>query len=253
MSTHCLGNHFDIHCGGVDNIFPHHENEIAQSCAATGEEFVNYWLHNEHLLVESQKMSKSEGNFYTLRQLLEMGYSPESLRYTLISTHYRQKLNFTFDKIKSSQKCVNKLRELKRRTGLVSVDISTKGQGIESASIEMLVKFKEKLSDDLNISGALGEVFIWVNDMFSALDDKKVSLSDSKIILSTLSSIDSILCVIDDDFEGENSDEIDTLILDRNDARKNKNWAKADEIRAKLDLMGVVLEDTESGTIWKHK
>jgi len=115
MSTYYLSNHFDIHCGGVDNIFPHHENEIAQSCAASGEAFVNYWLHNEHLLVEGQKMSKSMGNFYTLRDLLEKGCSPEALRYTLISTHYRSKLNFTFEKVKAAQKCINKLRELKRR------------------------------------------------------------------------------------------------------------------------------------------
>ena len=117
----------------------------------------------------------------------------------------------------------------------------------------MLEKFKEKLSDDLNISGALGELFIWVNDMFSALDNKQVRLSDAKIILSTLSSVDSILCVIDDSCESKDSDEIDELILARNDARDNKDWKKADEIRAKLDSMGIVLEDTETGTIWKHK
>ena len=251
MSTHYLGNHFDIHCGGVDNIFPHHENEIAQSCAATGEEFVNYWLHNEHLLVESQKMSKSEGNFYTLRQLLEMGYSPESLRYTLISTHYRQKLNFTFDKIKSSQKCVNKLRELKRRA--LIIDAEANGEGVEKLSTDMLNKFQEKLGDDLNISGALGELFIWVKDIFSLLDNDNVSASGVATILSTLNAVDSVLCVINDTCDNEPSEEIDALIIARNDARANKDWAKADEIRAKLDEMNVVLEDTQSGTIWKRK
>ena len=251
MSIHYLGNHFDIHCGGVDNIFPHHENEIAQSCAATGEEFVNYWLHNEHLLVESQKMSKSEGNFYTLRQLLEMGYSSESLRYTLISTHYRQKLNFTFDKIKSSQKCVNKLRELKRRVFLI--DAEAKGEGVEKSSTDMLNKFQEKLGDDLNISGALGELFVWVNDIFSLLDNEDVSAGGAGTILSTLNTVDSVLCVINDTSNNEPSEEIDALIIARNDARANKDWAKADEIRAKLDEMNVVLEDTQSGTIWKRK
>ena len=251
MSTHYLGNHFDIHCGGVDNIFPHHENEIAQSCAATGEEFVNYWLHNEHLLVESQKMSKSEGNFYTLRQLLEMGYSPESLRYTLISTHYRQKLNFTFDKIKSSQKCVNKLRELKRRALLI--DVEANRQDVEKLSADMLNGFKEKLGDDLNISGALGQLFVWVKDIFSLLDNNDVSASGAGTILTTLNIIDSVLCVINDTCDNEPSEEIDALIVARNDARANKDWAKADEIRAKLDEMNVVLEDTQSGTIWKRK
>ena len=251
MSTHYLGNHFDIHCGGVDNIFPHHENEIAQSCAATGEKFVNYWLHNEHLLVESQKMSKSEGNFYTLRQLLDKGYSPESLRYTLISTHYRQKLNFTFDKIKSSQKCVNKLRELKRRA--LIIDAEANGQDVEKLSTDMLNKFMEKLGDDLNISGALGELFVWVNDIFSLLDNDDVSASGAGAILATLNTIDLILCVINDTCDDEPSEEIDALIVARNEARANKDWSKADEIRDKLDALGVVLEDTQSGTIWKRK
>ncbi len=251
MSTHYLGNHFDIHCGGVDNIFPHHENEIAQSCAATGEEFVNYWLHNEHLLVESQKMSKSEGNFYTLRQLLDKGYSPESLRYTLISTHYRQKLNFTFDEIKSSQKCVNKLRELKRRA--LIIDAEANGQDVEKLSTDMLIKFMEKLGDDLNISGALGELFVWVNDIFSLLDNDDVSASGAGAILTTLNTIDLILCVINDTCDDEPSEEIDALIVARNEARANKDWSKADEIRDKLDALGVVLEDTQSGTIWKRK
>ena len=168
MSTHYLSNHFDIHCGGVDNIFPHHENEIAQSCAVSGEAFVNYWLHNEHLLVDGQKMSKSMGNFYTLRDLLEKGCSPEALRYTLISTHYRSKLNFTFEKVKAAQKCINKLRELKRR--LKKID-NEEDEVLNSETETMLSKFSEKLGDDLNISGALGELFIWVNYLFAELDN----------------------------------------------------------------------------------
>lgn len=251
MSTHYLGNHFDIHCGGVDNIFPHHENEIAQSCAATGEKFVNYWLHNEHLLVESQKMSKSEGNFYTLRQLLDKGYSPESLRYTLLSTHYRQKLNFTFEKVKASQKCVNKLRELKRRSILINSE--NNGQDVGQMSANMVSKFNEKLADDLNISGALGELFIWVNEVFGLLDNNDVSSAGSEKIISTLNTIDSILCVINKTCVDESSEEVDALIIARNEARLNRDWGKADEIRVKLDEMGIVLEDTESGTIWKRK
>lgn len=251
MSTHYLGNHFDIHCGGVDNIFPHHENEIAQSCAATGEKFVNYWLHNEHLLVESQKMSKSEGNFYTLRQLLDKGYSPESLRYTLLSTHYRQKLNFTFEKVKASQKCVNKLRELKRRSILINSE--NNGQDVGQMSANMVSKFNEKLADDLNISGALGELFIWVNEVFGLLDNNDISSAGSEKIISTLNTIDSILCVINKTCVDESSEEVDALIIARNEARLNRDWGKADEIRVKLDEMGIVLEDTESGTIWKRK
>ena len=115
MSTHYLGSSFDIHCGGVDNIFPHHENEIAQSKCALDDKFVNYWLHNEHLLVNNQKMSKSLGNFYTIRDILDKGYKAEAIRYALISSHYRQKLNFTFERLNNAQKAINKLRELNRR------------------------------------------------------------------------------------------------------------------------------------------
>jgi len=252
MSNHYLGNHFDIHCGGVDNIFPHHENEIAQSCAATGSKFVNYWMHNEHLLVEGQKMSKSVGNFYTLRQLLELGYSPEALRYTLISIHYRQKLNFTFDKVKSSQKCINKLRELKRRAKLLA-DSKVQGDDISRNCISMLKAFNEKLSDDLNISGALGELFSWVNEVFYKIDCSAISSDGAGAILSALEKIDSVLCVIE---EGNNEDlslEIKALISDREVARSKGDWVLADEIRDKLYEMGVILEDTKNGTIWKKK
>ena len=249
MSTHYLSNHFDIHCGGVDNIFPHHENEIAQSCAASGETFVNYWLHNEHLLVEGQKMSKSMGNFYTLRDLLEKGCSSEALRYTLISTHYRSKLNFTFEKVKVAQKCINKLRELKRR--LKKID-NEEDEVLNSETETMLSKFSEKLGDDLNISGALGELFIWVNYLFAELDNDKLDCCSAKGALSALRKIDSVLGVIDC-ANLEVDDIIHELIKDREKARSDKNWEKADEVRKQLDELGIVLDDTPEGTIWKRK
>ena len=249
MSTHYLSNHFDIHCGGVDNIFPHHENEIAQSCATSGEGFVNYWLHNEHLLVDGQKMSKSMGNFYTLRDLLEKGCSPEALRYTLISTHYRSKLNFTFEKVKAAQKCINKLRELKRR--LKKID-NEEDEVLNSETETMLSKFSEKLEDDLNISGALGELFIWVNYLFAELDNDKLDCCSAKGALSALRKIDSVLGVIDC-ANLEVDDIIHELIKDREKARSDKNWEKADEVRKQLDELGIVLDDTPEGTIWKRK
>ena len=252
MSNHYLGDHFDIHCGGVDNIFPHHENEIAQSCAATDSKFVNYWMHNEHLLVEGQKMSKSEGNFYTLRQLLELGYSPESLRYTLISIHYRQKLNFTFDKVKSSQKCINKLRELKRRANLL-LDSNVEGEDISEDCMLMVKSFNDKLSDDLNISGALGELFSWVNEVFYKIDSSIISSAGAGAILNTLEKIDSVLCVIKEGNNEDISSEIKTLISNREVARSKGDWSLADDIRDKLYEMGVILEDTKNGTIWKKK
>ena len=249
MSTHYLSNHFDIHCGGVDNIFPHHENEIAQSCAVSGEAFVNYWLHNEHLLVDGQKMSKSMGNFYTLRDLLEKGCSPEALRYTLISTHYRSKSNFTFEKVKAAQKCINKLRELKRR--LKNID-NEDDEVLNSETETMLSKFSEKLGDDLNISGALGELFIWVNYLFAELDNDKLDCCSAKGALSALRKIDSVLGVIDC-ANLEVDDIIHELIKDREKARSDKNWEKADEVRKQLDELGIVLDDTPEGTIWKRK
>ncbi|RMZ49303.1 cysteine--tRNA ligase [Candidatus Marinimicrobia bacterium PRS2] len=250
MSTHYLSNHFDIHCGGVDNIFPHHENEIAQSCAASGEVFVNYWLHNEHLLVDGQKMSKSMGNFYTLRDLLEKGCSPEALRYTLISTHYRSKLNFTFEKVKAAQKCINKLRELKRR--LKKIDNDGESEVLNSESETMLSKFSAQLGDDLNISGALGELFIWVNYLFAKLDNAKLDFCSAKGALSVLRKIDSILGVIDC-ANLEVDDNIHELIREREKARSDKDWDKADKVRGQLDELGIILDDTPEGTVWKRK
>ncbi len=252
MSTHYLGNHFDIHCGGVDNIFPHHENEIAQSCAASGELFVNYWLHNEHLLVDGQKMSKSAGNFYTLRDLLEKGLNPEAIRYTLISTHYRAKLNFTFEKVETAQKSINKLRELKRR--LNNVINSDCKSAFDDETKNMLEKFTNQLGDDLNISGALGEVFIWVNSLFSKIDNDILEPRFAKGALDALYKIDLVIGVIDSDFsKGQIDKDIQKLIEDRNDARFKKDWEKADKIRKELDDIGIVLDDTPEGTVWKRK
>ena len=251
MSVHFLGDHFDIHCGGVDNIFPHHENEIAQSCASTGSEFVNYWLHYEHLLVDSKKMSKSLGNFYTLRDLLDKGYSTAALRYTLLTTHYRQKLNFTFEKVEASQKAINRLRELVRRLELVDESSIECSENISNQHIE--IDFGKTLSDDLNISRALGVLFTWVNDLFSALDKNEVTKEYSLIALDSMQKIDAILGVIFQDNNESLSEEIEIFIADRNKARNDKNWALADELRDKLLDMGIVLEDTPKGTIWKKK
>ena len=251
MSMHYLGDHFDIHCGGVDNIFPHHENEIAQSCAFSGNKFVNYWMHNEHLMVESEKMSKSLGNFYTFRQLIDKGISPEAIRYTLISIHYRQKLNFTFDKVEASQKAINKLRELKRRTSLIN---NSDGVDYSNECSSMIELFMGALSDDLNISEALGQLFIWVNKTFSLIDKNKLSNSSKNCIMVALDKVDSIIGVID--YSSQNTalgQEVEKLIEIRNDARFNKDWSKADDIRDKIYKLGVVIEDTPEGTIWKKR
>ena len=237
------------HCGGVDNIFPHHENEIAQSCAANECKFVNYWLHNKHLLVDGQKMSKSLGNFYKIKDIVNKGYSAESIRYTLISTHYRQELNFTLDKLKASQKAINRLRELNRRLSVVSK--RSKGDITEKCK-KMIIDFQQELSNDLNISGALGKLFTWANEIFRLLDLEKVSKSSALIAIEVISKIDSILGVVG--FNAEVlSDDVELLIEERNKARKEKNWQKADHIRKELENSGIILDDTPGGTIWKRK
>jgi len=249
MSMDLLGSHFDIHCGGVDNIFPHHENEIAQSCAHKGGKFVNVWLHNKHLLVDGEKMSKSLGNFYKIPELIEEGYSPESIRYTLLSTHYRQELNFTFGKLKASQKAINRLRELQRR--LQCVPESNEGD-IDARCQKMVDDFQKSLAEDLNISGALGDLFTWVNEVFGILDNNQISKKSAECAIDAICRIDSILGVVECPDEELDCD-IDDLIRKRNEARDSKDWGLADEIRGKLDELGVILEDTPNGTIWKKK
>ena len=252
MSTHYLGNHFDIHCGGVDNIFPHHENEIAQSCCATDEKFVNYWLHNEHLLVDNQKMSKSLGNFYTIRDLIEKGYTPQSIRYTLLSTHYRQKLNFTLDKLTNSQKSINKINELKRRAKLIADD-KIEGRDFKDESSKMILDFSNCLKNDLNISGALGEMFIWINLVFKELDASNVSFKGSLLIVEALESIDRVLGILESENNIEHGDKIADLLEKRAEARRNKDWNFADKIREEIDALGYVVEDTDQGPIVKRK
>jgi len=253
MSTHYLGNHFDIHCGGVDNIFPHHENEIAQSCCATDEKFVNYWLHNEHLLVDNQKMSKSLGNFYTIRDLIDKGFTSESIRYTLLSTHYRQKLNFTLDKLKNSQKSINKIREVKRRVDLIKNN-QVEGKDFSSSCSEMVEAFTRHLENDLNISGALGEMFIWINKIFKELDANNISIKGKEHIIKTLKLIDKVLGVIKTkNSSSKSKDEIKILIQKREDARTSKDWGLADQIRDEIDQLGYIVEDTPQGPIRKRK
>ena len=242
----------DIHCGGNDLIFPHHENEIAQSCAASGKPFVNYWLHNEHLLVEGQKMSKSLGNFYSLRDLLNKGHSSGAIRYTLISTHYRSKLNFTSKKVEDSQKCINKLIELKRRLENVIKIHNDSGEDISRCD-SMLNHFSSKLADDLNISGALGELFSWVNLLFAKLDKNKINYVSAKNSLQALNRVDSILGVLNYNDNLNIDDKVKELIDERSKARNEKNWEKADKIRIQLDDLGIILEDTKDGVVWKRK
>ena len=251
MSTHYLGSSFDIHCGGVDNIFPHHENEIAQSKCALDDKFVNYWLHNEHLLVDSQKMSKSLGNFFTIRDILNKGYKPEALRYVLISSHYRQKLNFTLSRLDDAQKAINKLRELNRRLNNINSEGEGVGSKIEEINNLVIEQFRLSLEDDLSISEALGALYKWVNKVFVLLDSNNINKIESKACVEVLSRIDLVLGVVDS--KSDLSPEMKKLISDRELARKNKDWQESDRIRDLLKSKGVLIEDTPEGTTWKFK
>ncbi len=251
MSSKYLGTTFDIHCGGVDNIFPHHENEIAQSEAASGQKFVRYWMHNEHLIVDGEKMSKSKGNFYTVKDLIAKNIDPSALRYLLLSVHYRKQLNFTLDAVKNAEKTVARLRDF---YGRMKNPIYREGRN--NGLSEVLMKggkdFIDALSDDLNVSEALGSLFLVIKE-FNIAEDKGELLLDNALEMALmLEDTDRILGVISVEGKDEiNDTEIDSLIEERVSAKKAKDFKRADEIRDILKGKGIVLEDTQDGTRWK--
>jgi cysteinyl-tRNA synthetase len=248
MSMHYLGETLDIHCGGIDNIFPHHENEIAQSEAATGKKFVRYWMHNEHLLVEGKKMAKKFGNFYTLRDLLSQGFDPITIRYLLLSTHYRQQLNFTFEGLESAKGAVERLRNFVRRLRNVATEERP------ASVVEMLHLLKENFSnamdDDLNISVALGFLFDFVRDVNNLIDEGALAKGQAEAIAVFMADIDKVLGVIGEFKNQTLSEEAEKLIAEREEARKVKDWETADKLRIKLKDIGVIVEDTSSGPKW---
>ena len=259
MSMKYLGESFDIHCGGVDNIFPHHENEIAQSESATGKPFVRTWLHAEHLIVDGQKMSKSLGNFYTLEDLFERGAEPRTIRYLMLSVHYRDKLNFTFEALGAAAGALRRLDEMRFR-----LQHAPEGDSGDSALAEgaekMVEGFGVALADDLNISEALASVFNFVRQVNTAIDEGRQVAGDRDRVLQALSKVDTVLDVLNPDtwkgeggVEGLGDDEIDGLVAEREQARENRDWPRADEIRDQLQAEGIVLEDTRDGTRWKRQ
>jgi cysteinyl-tRNA synthetase len=251
MSMKYLGETFDIHCGGVDNIFPHHENEIAQSEAATGKKFVNYWLHNEHLLVEGKKMAKRFGNFYTLRDLLAKGYDPIAIRYLLLSTHYRQQFNFTFEGLEAAKGAVDRLRNFVRRLHDTDGKDSKGKVAVLNAKLEAC--FGGSMDDDLDIGIALASLFDFVREINNLLDANMVSQAEAAEVSRLIMQIDAVLGVIGEvKMQEALPAEIDALVQKREEARKAKNWKEADAIRTQLKAMGIVLEDTAQGVRW-HK
>ncbi|HPC37186.1 MAG TPA: cysteine--tRNA ligase [Candidatus Marinimicrobia bacterium] len=249
MSMKYLGRHFDIHTGGVDNIFPHHENEIAQSEAATGEKFVNYWMHCEFLLVNDEKMSKSIGNIIYLRDLVKNGYNPTAIRLTLLSTHYRQKLNFSFEKLEESGKIITRLRDFKKS---LEGEFPTGNAGTMEIVQKCEADFEVALDDDLNISNALAAVFKLLHEVNLYRQENPLTQADVELIRQSLERIDSILNILAEPLEVL-SEEERKLIDARNQARQERNWAEADRLRNLLLERGIILEDTPKGTTWKRK
>ncbi len=264
MAIEHLGESFDLHAGGVDLIFPHHENEIAQSEGATGKRFSKYWFHNEHLLIDGKKMSKSLGNFYTLRDLMKKGHKPSAIRYFLLSTHYRVQLNLTEEALHGAQQAVSRINDFvlrlkaidgKNSTGKnkINKDKNSKPQKPTKETIQLIKKiekeFAQELDDDLNISNALAHLFDFIREVNALIDGGNIGADDAAPILDALKRFDSVLGVIEE--QGELDGEIEALVLEREDARKAKDFGKADKIRNQLKKKGIILEDTKDGVVWK--
>src|SRR5579883_512396 len=254
MAMKYLGETLDIHTGGVDLVFPHHENEIAQSESLTGKPFARYWLHAEHLIVEGQKMSKSLGNFYTLRDLMAQGYSPEAIRYLLISVPYRKKLNFTFDGLKAAATAIDRLRNFQLRLESERFTAQTNEAMLRRTS-EAMTMFDAALDDDLNAAEALAAVFEFVRDANAAMDAGHFGELNVAPAQEFLEHFDEIFDVLEPaEKEGGLSDEeVETKIADRNAAKRARNFALADQLRAELLDAGIILEDTKDGVRWKRK
>jgi len=254
MAMKYLGETLDIHAGGVDLIFPHHENEIAQSEAITCKPFARFWLHCEFLNVESQKMSKSVGNIYTLRELLAMGHAPETVRYLLISVPYRKKLNFTFDGLNAAKTTIDRLRNFKLRLETDRLADGT-NEKLGARTKEALEHFRTSLDDDLNTAEALAAIFEYVRDANTAMDAGEFPAGNVPSALELLQSFDDIVDVLrpTQTQSGLSDEQVEARIQERTQAKKARNFPLSDQIRAELLEAGIILEDTKDGVRWKRK
>lgn len=282
MSMEKLGETLDIHTGGEDLVFPHHENEIAQSESLTGKPFVRFWIHARFLLVEGEKMSKSLGNFYTLRDLMLKGHKPSSIRYLLSSVPYRKQLNFTFDGLTQAANAVERLRNFKRR-----LEQEHRPEGSTEAMARLaqatIAKIDASLADDMNTAQALAAVFDMVREANNAADKGELKQGDAAPLLKALDAFDAIFAVMQDDdaqkvkktvewaeaegladkispqareiasAAGRSDAQIDALVKEMQEARKSKNFARGDAIRNELNQMGIIVEVTKDGARWRRK
>jgi cysteinyl-tRNA synthetase len=266
MAMKYLGETLDIHTGGVDLTFPHHENEIAQSEAATGKPFVRYWLHAEHLIIESEKMSKSKGNFFTLRDLFAQGHRPSALRFLLASVPYRRQLNFTTEGLQQAASSVERLRNFVAR---LKTEKFPAGQSAAMAGRAEQAKrdFREGLADDLNVAVALAAIFDLARDVNISSDRGEFRQGDVAAVLAAMEKFDSIFALLVDDDAAKlraigfdagqaalTDAEIEALVAEREAARKRRDYQLADRLRQQLADCGILLEDTRDGGVrWKRK
>jgi cysteinyl-tRNA synthetase len=257
MSMAELGETLDMHLGGEDLVFPHHENEIAQSEGATGKPFVRYWLHSKHLFVEGKKMSKSLGNFIRVRDLLEEGHDPAAIRHSLISSHYRGDLNFTRQGLGASGAAVQRLLDFESRLEALAVDEEAEASGLPRLAMEAVDAFRTAMDNDFNSADALAAVFVFVGAANAELDAReRVAATDRDTALTALHDMDQVLGLlevarasraVDDDLV----EWVEQKIQERADARANRDFAAADAIRDELADRNIVLEDGAGGTRWK--
>ena len=266
MAMKYLGETLDIHTGGIDLAFPHHENEIAQSEAATGKPFARYWLHAEHLLVEGEKMSKSLGNFFTLRDLFAKGYKPSAVRLCLASTPYRRQLNFTFKGLEQATNTIERLRNFTDRLKQGKFPVGRQ-EGMAARIAKAAEEFDASLSDDLNTARALAAVFDLVRDANIAMDKGEFRQGDVAETRQFLATFDKVFAVLEDNDAqklqslgfgraqaGVSDADIEKLIADRTAAKKKRDFAAADRIRKELADRGIILEDAKDGSVrWKRK
>jgi len=266
MAMKYLGDTLDIHTGGVDLAFPHHENEIAQSEAATGRPFVRHWLHAEHLIIEGQKMSKSLGNFYTLRDLFAKGQKPSTIRFLLLSVPYRRQLNFTEDGLTQALNSVERLRNFVARLKTTQLPAGSSPEvvkRIEKAEAD----FDAGLADDINTAVALAAVFDLARDVNTAIDRSEFLQQDAMRALAAMEKFDGTLALLADDDDEKlaklgftstkprmSAQQVDALIEERNAAKKRRDFQRADAIRQQLVDSGIIVEDAKDGSVrWKYK
>jgi cysteinyl-tRNA synthetase len=252
MSMKYLGESFDIHAGGVDLVFPHHENEIAQSEGATGKQFVRYWIHFEHLKVEGETMSKSKGNYYTFRDITAKGFSAAAIRYFLLSVPYNKQLNFTFDALAGAEKTVASLRDFRARLSEAKTEPGS-NEKLHEAAQRALTEFEAGMDDDLNTSVALAVVHNLSREVNTALARKQVKAENQRELLAVIDRFDTVLNIFGEGQREMLDSEVQALIDQRQEARRRRDFGRADEIRLELADRGIILEDTKDGVRWKRK